>query len=78
MKTKTPLALAIEKLEEATIEYPISINRMKRILTELLPKEKEVIENAFDKGYENGADAYLEESIYHGSNYFKKQFTQEQ
>jgi len=71
MKTKTPLALAIEKFEEATIEYPISINRMKQILTELLPKEKEVIEKAVDDTvkYITGKDNKIYSEIYFNTNY---------
>ena len=41
---ETPIQIAIRKFEEATKEYPISINRMKQILTEILPIEREVIE----------------------------------
>lgn len=87
MKTKTPLATAIDKLEAYHNLNPDFGNRefddLRIMLTELLPKEKEVIESVSiamvnicitkmeKQDYCNGMEAEF-------NNHFETNYTQEQ
>ncbi len=77
MKQKTPLLEAIEKIKlmnlasknpYETFAYATAVG----ILTELLPKEKEVITDTYDDGYVNGMQDRKPSSL----DYFNKTFTQ--
>jgi len=85
-KQRTPLAQAIETLTESANfitdndslqdrYYRTGLREAITELTELLPTEREAFEKAFERGGEEFSNAY-KQTIYHGSNYFKKTFTQ--
>ena len=82
---KTPITQAIEKLQEFKKEldldsncdsnYDSALNDAIVVLTELLPKEKEVIEKAFEDGFCDGIQVpqKINRTAY---GYFEQNYTQ--
>ena len=78
---KTPITEAIEKIKFAQKHiisntqyaqgYDGGLSDCINVLTELLPKEKEVIEKAFDDGFSDAGLSFL-----NGQTYFNETFTQ--
>ena len=78
MKQKTPLAEAIDYIQNQEYNYLDGktlefANNLKTFLTELLPKEKDVIEEAYIDGCLSDADT--KKPIEYGK-YFNETFTQ--
>ncbi len=73
MRQKTPLAEAIDAINSLAMDDK-TIKQCLFILTELLPKEKEVITDTYDDGYVNGMQNRKPSSL----DYFNETFTQKQ
>jgi len=71
---KTPIAEAIEKIceHEKMHDYAISTESMRIILQELLPKEKEMVEKAYDDGFNSYEFNYFQKA----NEYFNENYTQ--
>jgi hypothetical protein len=75
MKQKTPLTELKEWVDSKAIFYEFTRSDIINKLTELLPKEKEVITNAFIAG--DKTDCFIEQNIYEfATDYFNETFTQ--
>lgn len=55
----------------------LALETLRLVCVNKLKLEKQQIIDAFEIGYDNGACVQEDESIYHGSNYYKKTFKQD-
>ena len=82
--TQTPISKAIEQLRKAPTDFnykddaTLTVEDVLNILTDLLPYEREIIQNSYNQGDEDRYDMSLlrEEPKYKNStDYFTKTFT---
>jgi len=74
-KKRTPLAELKEWIEVKQSIGKFAVKDLLWKIEQMKPTEREAFEKAFERGGEEFSNAY-KQTIYHGSNYFKKTFTQ--
>jgi len=74
---KTPLMELIEWLKFETLPMPVPTTEIITKATELLEKEREVIQDAFDEGFVNRPHSTYIGKVITASDYYTKTFTNE-